>query len=100
MNEVNALLSGSQLNVTNGNSTLKSEVISVSGVPENIIIVTTVSSADTVQSTEGTVLSSLLAAPVSLALQQAFLVINQPIQVSPIVRFGKISLQILYMQFT
>ena len=79
-----------ELTLQSGNGTLKSEIISVSSLPDapdNILLVTTVT--DTDQSTEILQLSTLLVVPLREVIQEASQVINQPFQVSQIVRFGK-----------
>ena len=79
-----------ELTLQSGNGTLTSEIISVSSPPDasdNVLLVTTVT--DTDQSTEILQLSTLLVEPLREVVQEASQVINQPFQVSQIVRFGK-----------
>ena len=82
-----------ELTLQSGNDTLESEIISVSSLPDapdNVLLVTTVTNIiDTDRSTETPQLSTLLAAPLREVVQEASQVINQPLQVSQIVRFGK-----------
>ena len=90
-----------ELTLQSGNGTLKSEIISVSSLPDapdNVLLVTTVT--DTDQSTEIPQLSTLLAAPLQEVVQEASQVINQPFQVSQIVRFGRFMFKMYVYTYT